>query len=144
MALPQGHPLRQGQNMVVLKSEQGASPVTSATPTSTTESPIRISEPSPASTTASPTSSQTDRRNVAEILASKYQFFEKTNDFVTTSYQFLFWLYSKGLSGLMPEPPQNLEQQKTSERGVTITPITTVGKFELYDLHQLLVLKNQG
>ena len=89
MALPQGHPLRQGQNMVVLKSEQGASPVTSATPTSTTESPIRISEPSPASTTASPTSSQTDRRNVAEILASKYQFFEKTNDFVTTSYQFL-------------------------------------------------------
>ena len=72
VALPQGHPLRQGQNMVVLKSEQGASPVTSATPTSTTESPIRISEPSPASTTASPTSSQTDRRNVAEILASKY------------------------------------------------------------------------
>ena len=51
---------------------------------------------------------------------------------------------SKGLSGLMPEPPQNLEQQKTSERGVTITPITTVGRFELYDLHQLLVLKNQG
>ena len=44
----------------------------------------------------------------------------------------------------MPEPPQNLEQQKTSERGVTITPITTVGRFELYDLHQLLVLKNQG
>ena len=42
---------------------------------------------------------------------------------------------SKGLSGLMPEPPQNLEQQKTSERGVTITPITTVGKFE-NDLHQ--------
>ena len=71
VALPQGHPLRQGQNMVVLKSEQGASPVTSSTPTSTTESPIRISEPSPASTTASPTSSQTDRRNVAEILASK-------------------------------------------------------------------------
>lgn len=30
----------------------------------------------------------------------------------------------------MPEPPQNLEQQKTSERGVTITPITTVGKFQ--------------
>lgn len=86
MALPQGHPLRQGQNMVVLKSEQGASPVTSATPTSTTESPIRISEPSPASTTASPTSSQTDRRNVAEILASKYQFSEKLMIFLTTSY----------------------------------------------------------
>merc|ERR1712018_128111 len=43
VALPQGHPLRQGQNMVVLKPEQGPSPI-SSTSASTTESPIRICE----------------------------------------------------------------------------------------------------
>ena len=90
VALPQG--MRQG-NMVVLKQDH-PSPATSS---SATESPLRTSSPASSSATASPTSSQTDRRNVAEILAS--------------------------LSGLMPEPPQSLEQPKTG--GVTITPITT-------------------
>merc|ERR1712020_5804 len=79
--------------MVVLKQDNHPSPATS----SATESPLRTSSPASSSATASPTSSQTDRRNVAEILAS--------------------------LSGLMPEPPQSLEQPKTG--GVTITPITT-------------------
>ena len=78
--------------MVVLKQDH-SSPATS----SATESPLRQSSPASSSATASPTNSQTDRRNVAEILAS--------------------------LSGLMPEPPQSLEQPKTG--GVTITPITT-------------------
>ena len=97
VALPQG--MRQG-NMVVLKQDNHPSPATS----SATESPLRQSSPASSSATASPTNSQTDRRNVAEILAS--------------------------LSGLMPEPPQSLEQPKTS--GVTITPITTSSGMSIF------------
>ena len=105
VTLPQGHQLtRQGQNIVVMNrpTPAAANPVAAdqtsspSTPTLTTpnESPAKTNEHS---ASASPTS-QTDRRNVAEILAS--------------------------LSGLMPEPPQNLEATSTPG-GVTITPIVS-------------------
>ena len=94
VALQGGHPLRQGQNMVVLKQDQ--SPMSTSS-TSTADSPMRLNESSPVTSTASPTNSQTDRRNVAEILAS--------------------------LSCLTPELPQSIEQPNCG--GVTITPITT-------------------
>merc|ERR1719414_2055031 len=73
----------------------GNSEQTSATTTPSESPNAKSNEQSTSS--ASPTS-QTDRRNVAEILAS--------------------------LSGLMPEPPQNLEATSTPG-GVTITPIVS-------------------
>merc|ERR1719195_1017663 len=66
------------------------------------ENPVNLPVNPPTNLSGSSTpnsSSQTDRRNVAEILAS--------------------------LSGLMPEPPQNLEQPAKTNSGVTITPIST-------------------
>ncbi len=103
VALPQGHQLRQGGNIVAAtilnRPEQSPSGIIPAT--SGMESPMRSTGPStPTSVGDNQTSSpsQTDRRNVAEILAS--------------------------LSGLMPEPPQNLEQSPKPSSGVTITPVT--------------------
>jgi hypothetical protein len=116
VALPSGHQLRQmqpnqsGNMLAVLNAgatEAARSPASSSTSTaeSSIASPMR-----PGDMTNSPTNSQTDRRNVAEILAS--------------------------LSGLMPEPPQNLKTTKaaatetattssvTIKSGVTITPLT--------------------
>ena len=101
-ALPQGHQLRQGQNIVAAtimnrpeaQQQSVANPV--GGPTTGGMSPLQratpTASPSTASTgTSSPgtpsSNSQTDRRNVAEILAS--------------------------LSGLMPEPPQNLAMGPT-------------------------------
>ena len=91
VTLPQGH-IRQGQNNIVVMNRPAAAEQPS-TPVTPSDSPAKSNEHS---ATASPTS-QTDRRNVAEILAS--------------------------LSGLMPEPPQNLEPKTTTSGGVTITPI---------------------
>ena len=134
VALPQGHQLRQGQNLVAATIfNTSASAVSTTLARSITTAPSSpATTPSASAPSTPPTiSSQTDRRNVAEILAS--------------------------LSGLMPEPPQNLEKGSQSQQppkgvqppksvqppkcvqppkgvqpqppkinsGVTITPITT-------------------
>ena len=79
---------------------QGGQNIVAATilnATKTTES-SSSSESTP-SVTPNTNQQTADRRNVAEILAS--------------------------LSGLMPEPPQNLPETPKTSSGVTITPITT-------------------